>query len=48
MDRETAELIARQYMEVVVAPDYADGAFDILKKRKNLRIIRIGRIDRLE
>ena len=48
MDRETAELIARYYMEVVVAPDFAGGAFDVLKKRKNLRVIRIGRIDRLE
>lgn len=48
LDRETAELIAREYMEVVVAPDYADGAVDILKKRKNLRIIRIDRMDRLE
>lgn len=48
LDRETAELIAREYMEVVVAPDYADGAVDILKKRKNLRIIRVDRMDRLE
>ncbi len=48
LDRETAELIAREYMEVVVAPDYAEGAVDILKKRKNLRIIRIDRMDRLE
>jgi phosphoribosylaminoimidazolecarboxamide formyltransferase/IMP cyclohydrolase len=48
LDRDTAELIAREYMEVVVAPDYADGAVEILKKRKNLRIIRIDRMDRLE
>jgi len=46
-DNETAELIAAQYVEVVVAPGYLDGAFDILKKRKNLRIIEINRIDRL-
>ncbi|MBP7583085.1 MAG: IMP cyclohydrolase [Spirochaetes bacterium] len=48
LDRETAELIAAQYFEVVAAPDYADGAVEILKKRKNLRIIEIPRIDRLE
>ena len=48
VDRETAELIASQYMEVVVAPDYADGAVDILKQRKNLRIVQINRIDELE
>lgn len=46
-DRETAELIAKQYVEVVVAPDYFEGAFEILQKRKNLRIIKIARIDRL-
>jgi phosphoribosylaminoimidazolecarboxamide formyltransferase/IMP cyclohydrolase len=48
VDRETAELIAAQYLEVVVAPDYDGAALEILKKRKNLRIIRIGRIDELE
>lgn len=46
-DKETAELIAGQYMEVVVAPEYDGAAIDILKKRKNLRIIEIPRIDRL-
>lgn len=46
-DKETAELIADQYMEVVVAPEYDGAAIDILKKRKNLRIIEIPRIDRL-
>lgn len=48
MDRDTAELIASQYFEVVAAPSYAPGTVDILKKRKNLRIIEIPRIDRLE
>ncbi|MCU0843659.1 MAG: IMP cyclohydrolase [Spirochaetes bacterium] len=48
LDRDTAELIAREYMEVVVAPDYAEGAVEILRKRKNLRIIRIDRMDKLE
>ncbi|MCU0847715.1 MAG: IMP cyclohydrolase [Spirochaetes bacterium] len=48
VDRVTAELIAAQYLEVVVAPDYAEGAVEILKQRKNLRIIRIDRIDKLE
>ncbi len=48
VDRETAELISQNYLEVVVAPDYESGAVDILKSRKNLRIIRIDRIDTLE
>jgi len=46
-DKETAELIAGQYLEVVVAPDYDGAAVEILKKKKNLRIIQIPRIDRL-
>lgn len=48
VDRETAELIAEQYLEVVAAPDYTGEAVDILKKRKNLRIVKIERIDSLE
>ena len=48
VDKETAELISQNYLEVVVAPEYEDGSLDILKSRKNLRIIRIDGIDRLE
>ncbi|MBZ4658973.1 MAG: cyclohydrolase [Desulfacinum sp.] len=48
MDKETAELVARNYLEVVAAPDFEEGALEILKKRANLRIIQIRRIDRLE
>ena len=47
VDRATAEAIYGQYAEVVVAPDFEEGAMDILKKKKNLRIIRIGNIERL-
>lgn len=48
IDKETAELIAGQYLEVVVAPAYENGVMDILGKKKNLRIVEIARIDRLE
>ncbi|MDY6935261.1 MAG: IMP cyclohydrolase [Spirochaetota bacterium] len=48
VDKEAAELISKHYIEVIVAPDYIEGAFDILKKRKNLRIVKIERIDSLE
>ena len=48
VDRETAELMSELYLEVVAAPDYIEGSFEILKKRKNLRIIKIERIDKLE
>ena len=47
VDTETAELIASGYTEVVAAPEFHDGTIDILKRRKNLRIMRISRIDRL-
>jgi phosphoribosylaminoimidazolecarboxamide formyltransferase/IMP cyclohydrolase len=46
-DKETAELISKQYLEVIVAPDYEGAAVDILKAKKNLRIVKIPRIDRL-
>ena len=48
VDRACAEAISEQYFEVVAAPEYEEGAVEILKKRKNLRIIRIKRMDRLE
>jgi len=47
VDKATAQLIAENYLEVVAAPDYEEGALAVLKKRANLRIIRISRIDRL-
>jgi phosphoribosylaminoimidazolecarboxamide formyltransferase/IMP cyclohydrolase len=47
LDKETAELIAEQYCEVVAAPGFADGVLDILGRRKNLRVMRIGNIERL-
>lgn len=47
IDRTTAEAIYRQYAEVVVAPDFEDGVMDIFAKKKNLRVIRIGNIDKL-
>ena len=48
IDKTTAELIKENYLEVVVAPEYENGAFDILSSRKNLRIVRLDKIDRLE
>jgi len=48
VDRATAEAITEQYAEVVVAPDFEDGVMDIFSKKKNLRVIRIGNINRLQ
>jgi phosphoribosylaminoimidazolecarboxamide formyltransferase/IMP cyclohydrolase len=47
IDKTTAEMIAGNYLEVVAAPDYEEGAFDIVAGRKNLRIIRMKKIDDL-
>jgi len=48
IDKVTAEAISSQYAEVVVAPDFEEGAMDILARRKNLRVVRIGNIQRLQ
>jgi len=47
VDKTSAELVSANYLEVVAAPDYEEGTVDILKKRANLRIIQITRLDRL-
>jgi phosphoribosylaminoimidazolecarboxamide formyltransferase / IMP cyclohydrolase len=47
MDKATAEMVSENYLEVVVAPEYEDSVVDILKRRANLRIVRVPRIDRL-
>ncbi|MBA2882942.1 phosphoribosylaminoimidazolecarboxamide formyltransferase/IMP cyclohydrolase [Desulfosalsimonas propionicica] len=48
LDKPTAEAVANQYAEVIVAPEYEDGVRDILAKRKNLRVIQIQNIERLQ
>ena len=47
MDVATAGEISSRYCEVVAAPEYGQGSLDILKKKKNLRVLRIRRMDRL-
>lgn len=47
VDTATAELIAENYAEVVVAPEFGEGALDILQRRKNLRILKIGNMTTL-
>ncbi|PIU53876.1 MAG: IMP cyclohydrolase [Deltaproteobacteria bacterium CG07_land_8_20_14_0_80_60_11] len=48
VDKTTAELVSQNYLEVLAAPDFEAGALDILKKAKDLRIIRIPRFERLQ
>jgi phosphoribosylaminoimidazolecarboxamide formyltransferase / IMP cyclohydrolase len=47
LDVETAKAMVPYYFEVVTAPDFDGEAIDILKKWKNLRILRINDIGRL-
>jgi len=48
VDKTTAEMMHELYLEVVAAPDYEEGALDILKQAKNLRILGMPRIAELE
>jgi phosphoribosylaminoimidazolecarboxamide formyltransferase/IMP cyclohydrolase len=47
LDKQTAELMAENYLEVVCAPDFDEGTLAILARRKNLRVIRMAGISRL-
>ena len=42
VDAATAEEIAATFVEVILAPGFSDEALDILKQKKNLRVLRIG------
>jgi phosphoribosylaminoimidazolecarboxamide formyltransferase/IMP cyclohydrolase len=48
LDKATAELVSLNYLEVIAAPDFEAGTLDILKKAKDLRIIKIPHFERLE
>jgi phosphoribosylaminoimidazolecarboxamide formyltransferase/IMP cyclohydrolase len=48
VDKATAEAIAQQYAEVVVAPEFEKGVMEIFARKKNLRVMRIGSMDRLQ
>ena len=48
VDKTTAEAIVNQYAEVVAAPEYEPGVTDIFAAKKNLRVIRITNIERLQ
>ncbi len=42
LDAATAKIILdRQFVEVLIAPDYDDGALDYAKKKANVRVLRI-------
>ncbi len=48
VDRDTAALITENYAEVVLAPEFGEGAMELFAKKKNLRVMRIGAMARLK
>jgi phosphoribosylaminoimidazolecarboxamide formyltransferase/IMP cyclohydrolase len=48
LDKATAELIVESYCEVVAAPEFEPGVMEILAKKKNVRVMRIANIGRLQ
>ena len=47
MDIECAEFVNKFYLEVVAAPEFEPGVVDVLKQKKNLRIIKLPGLARL-
>jgi len=43
VDVPTAAKLSELFLEIVAAPDFEDGALEILKKKKNLRIIKLDK-----
>jgi phosphoribosylaminoimidazolecarboxamide formyltransferase/IMP cyclohydrolase len=47
LDMETALLLSENYIEVVAAPGYEENVVDLLKKKKNIRVMEIKNIEKL-
>ncbi|HZJ82922.1 MAG TPA: bifunctional phosphoribosylaminoimidazolecarboxamide formyltransferase/IMP cyclohydrolase [Clostridia bacterium] len=45
IDERTAQEINKIFVEIVVAPSYSEGALDILKKKKNIRVLELKDIE---
>jgi len=48
LDLETAKKITEYYFEVVIAPSFAEGVIELFKTKKNLRVVRVANIERLQ
>jgi phosphoribosylaminoimidazolecarboxamide formyltransferase/IMP cyclohydrolase len=42
VDKETAEELVQPFLECIIAPSISDEALEVLKKKKNLRVISVG------
>jgi phosphoribosylaminoimidazolecarboxamide formyltransferase/IMP cyclohydrolase len=45
IDEETAAEMSKIFLEVIIAPSFTKGAIEILTKKKNLRLIQVGKVD---
>lgn len=45
VDLETAEMLSKIFLEIVVAPSFAKDAYELLAKKKNIRLIEMPRIN---
>ncbi|MEA4961964.1 bifunctional phosphoribosylaminoimidazolecarboxamide formyltransferase/IMP cyclohydrolase [Lutispora sp.] len=41
IDEKTAEELAKIFLEIVIAPSYSDRALEILREKKNLRVLKL-------
>lgn len=44
IDEATATKLSEIFLEIVIAPDFTAGAFDILAKKKNIRLLKLGEL----
>ena len=40
--RECAEMVSNQFAEVIIAPEFAEGAMEIFSQKKNLRLLKMA------
>lgn len=48
VDVETAQMLSKIFLEIVVAPSFSEEAFEILTRKKNIRLIEMPEIDTFE
>jgi phosphoribosylaminoimidazolecarboxamide formyltransferase/IMP cyclohydrolase len=45
VDKETALLLNEIFLEIVIAPDFTDEALEVLRQKKNIRLLKLGGLD---
>ena len=46
VDEDTAKELTKLFLEVVVAPSFSDSALEVLKTKKNLRVVKVKNFDK--